>query len=71
MQPAEQTATKNNIRWSQVKMMAPTAPPKKNTRDPASSTTTEGKATLNRWEDGVPKIGIMRWGSRLHKSTTG
>ena len=46
MQPAEQTANKNKIRWwSPVKRMTPTAPTKQSTRDPARRTTTEGKAT--------------------------
>ena len=46
MQPAEQTANKNKIRWwSHIKRMAPTAPPEQSTRDPSRRTTTEGKAT--------------------------
>ena len=46
MQPAEQTANKNKIRWrSHIKRMAPTATQRKCTRDPARRTTTERKAT--------------------------
>ena len=45
MQPAEQIANKNKIRWwSHVERMAPTAP-QQSTRDPASWKTAKGKAT--------------------------
>ena len=55
MQPAEQTANKNKIRWwSHIKRMAPTAPqgPEQSTHDPAR--TGEGRPQ-NRWEDDVPR----------------
>ena len=55
MQPAEQTANKNKIRWwSHIKRMAPTAPRKQSTRNPSRGTTTEGRPR-NRWEDDVPR----------------
>ena len=55
MQPAEQTANKNTIRWwSHIKRMAPTAPQRK-----ALVIQPEGRRPRerprNRWEDDVPR----------------
>ena len=55
MQPAEQTANKNKIRWwSHVKRMAPTAPQSK-----ALDFQPEGRRprcrSRNRWEDDIPR----------------
>ena len=55
MQPAEQTANKNNIRWwSHIKRMAPTAPQRN-----ALAVQPEGRRPRgrprNRWEDDVPR----------------
>ena len=67
MQPAEQTAEKNKIRWwSHVKRMAPTdqRSPEQSTRDPARRTTTE-RRPRHRWD------GTRRWESRWQTWTTG
>ena len=70
MQPAEQTANKNKIRWwSHVKRMAPTAPQEQSTRDPARRTTTEGKDTKSLEDDvptwykemGIPMTYVNNW----------
>ena len=55
MQPAEQTAYENNIKWRpHVKRIAPTAPQCKTFLiDPVGKR--PGERPLNRWEDDNPK----------------
>ncbi len=55
MQPAEQTANKNKIRWwSHIKRMAPTAPQSKAFVIQPEGRRPRGRPQ-NRWEDDVPK----------------
>ena len=70
MQPVEQTANKNKIRWwSHVKRTAPTAPQSKalviqpEGRRPRGRPRIDGKTMF--------RDGTMRWGSRWPMSTTG
>ena len=55
MQPAEQTANKNKIRWwSHIKRMAPTAPQSKALVIQPEGRRPRGRPR-NRWEDDVPR----------------
>ncbi len=55
MQPAEQTANKNKIRWwSHIKGMAPTAPQGKALVIQPEGRRPRGRPR-NRWEDDVPR----------------
>ena len=55
MQPAEQTANKNKIRWwSHIKRMSPTSPQGKALVIQPEGRRPRGRAR-NRWEDGVPR----------------
>ena len=56
MQPAEQTANKNKIRWwSHIKIMAPTAPQSKELVIQPVGRRPRGRP-CNRWEDDVPRL---------------
>ena len=55
MQPAQQTANKNKIRWwSHIKRMTPTAPPSKAPVIQPGGRRPRGRPR-NRWEDDVPR----------------
>ncbi len=55
MQPAEQTANKNKIRWwSHIKRMAPTAPQSKALVIQPEGRRQRGRPR-NRWEEDVPR----------------